>query len=278
MEKKKCSVLDFKRFKQEGIRFTETICYDYTMASMVDETSTEMILVGDSLGNIVTGYGGTVPVTMEEMIHHIKAVVKGAPHTFIVGDMPFGTYNASDEQAVINASRLMKEGGCDCIKLEGGVDMATRIRAIVKAGIPVIGHIGLTPQTAGALGGMKLQGKDSEYADRLVQDAQAVEAAGAFAIVLECMPTAVAHKITATLQIPTISTGAGRYCDCQSVNFYDITGLFGDFKPKFVKQYASARAILVKAVEDFHTETVDGSYPTSETSYNAVPEGYEEWR
>ena len=184
-DKKKCTVKDFQRYKEEGQKWTWTICYDYTFAGIVDESKTEMILVGDSLGNVITGDGSTIPVTLDIIIHHIRSVVKGAPNTFVVGDMPFGTYNVSNEQAVMTANRIMQEGGSDCVKLEGGAKMAPRIRAIVDAGIPVMAHIGLTPQSISQLGGFKVQGKDSSVADQLLADALAVEAAGAFAIVIK---------------------------------------------------------------------------------------------
>ena len=272
--KKKCSIQDFQRYKDEGQKWTWSICYDYTMASIIDESKTEMILVGDSLGNVIMGVGSTVPVTLDIMIHHIRAVVKGAPNTFIVGDMPFGTYNVSDEQAVATANRIMQEGGSDCVKLEGGANMAPRIKAIVNAGIPVLAHIGLTPQSISALGGFKVQGKDRSVADKLVADAVAVANAGAFAICLECMPSVVAKKIGETVKIPCIGIGAGPFCAGQELNLYDMTGLFGDFKPKFVKQYCHLRQPIVEALNQFYDETCANTFPTPEYSYNAQVEGY----
>jgi 3-methyl-2-oxobutanoate hydroxymethyltransferase len=272
--KKKLSVQEFQRYKDEGQKWTWSICYDYTMASIIDESKTEMILVGDSLGNVIMGAGSTIPVTLDIMIHHIKAVVKGAPNTFIVGDMPFGTYNVSNEQAVLTANRIMQEGGSDCVKLEGGVDMAERIAAIVKAGIPVLAHIGLTPQSISALGGFKVQGKDRNVADKLVEDAIAVANAGAFAICLECMPSVVAKKISETVKIPCVGIGAGPYCAGQELNLYDMTGLFGDFKPKFVKQYCHLRETIIDALNQFYDETCNGTFPKPEYSYNAQVEGY----
>ena len=276
--KKKLTIQDFQRYKEEGQLWTWSICYDYTMAGIIDESKTEMILVGDSLGNVITGYGSTVPVTLDEMIHHTKAVVKGAPNTFVVGDMPFGSYQASDEQAVISACKLMKESGCDCVKLEGGANMASRNKAIVDVGIPVMAHIGLTPQTASALGGNKLQGKAKESADKIFNDALAVQEAGAFAICLECMPSAVAHKICKTVKIPGCGIGAGPYCDGQELNLYDLTGMFNLFKPKFVKHFAELRQPMVDALNAFYDETIARTFPTPEYSYNTVPEGYEEWK
>ncbi len=274
--KKKLTVNDFRRYKEEGRMYTWIVCYDYTFAGIVDESKAEMILVGDSLGNVIMGEKTTLPVTMDDMIHHIRAVVKGAPNTFVVGDMPFGTYNISDEQAVENANRMMQLGGCDAVKLEGGRKVASRIRAIVDAGIPVVAHIGLTPQSISALGGYKVQGADKAVADGLVEDAVAVAEAGAFSICLECMPSVVAKKITGTLDIPTMGIGAGPYCDCQELNLYDLTGLFGDFRPKFVKHFASLRQQMVDALNEFYDESCAGTFPTPEYSYNAKVEGYEE--
>jgi 3-methyl-2-oxobutanoate hydroxymethyltransferase len=273
-DKKKCTTKDFLRYKQEGQKWTWTICYDYTFAGIVDESKTEMILVGDSLGNVITGDGSTIPVTLDIIIHHIRSVVKGAPNTFVVGDMPFGTYNVSNEQAIATANRIMQEGGSDCVKLEGGAKMAPRIRAIVDAGIPVMAHIGLTPQSISQLGGFKVQGKDSSVADQLLADALAVEEAGAFGICLECMPVGVAKKITETVKIPCCGIGAGIYCDGQELNMYDMTGLFKDLKPKFVKHYAELRQPMVDALNAFYEDTVNGTFPTPEYSYNAKVEGY----
>ena len=273
-DKKKCTTKDFLRYKQEGQKWTWTICYDYTFAGIVDESKTEMILVGDSLGNVITGDGSTIPVTLDIIIHHIRSVVKGAPNTFVVGDMPFGTYNVSNEQAIATANRIMQEGGSDCVKLEGGAKMAPRIKAIVDAGIPVMAHIGLTPQSISQLGGFKVQGKDSSVADALLADALAVEEAGAFGICLECMPVGVAKKITETVKIPCCGIGAGIYCDGQELNMYDMTGLFRDLKPKFVKHYAELRQPMVDALNAFYDDTVAGTFPTPEYSYNAKVEGY----
>jgi 3-methyl-2-oxobutanoate hydroxymethyltransferase len=272
--KRKLMVNDFTRYMEEGKKWTWGICYDYTMASIIDESKTEMILVGDSMGNVVLGLGSTIPVTVDMMVHHIKAVVKGAPNTFIVGDMPFASYNVSREQAVESANRIMKEGGCDCVKLEGGASMADKIAAIVGAGIPVVGHVGLTPQTVGALGGFKVQGATKAAADKIVADAKAVAEAGAFAICVECVPSVVAKKITETAGVPTLGIGAGPHCHCQELNLYDMCGLFGDFKPKFVKQYAQLRKTMVEALNQFYDETVDGTFPAPEYSYNVQVEDY----
>ncbi len=268
MSKKKMSIMDFKKFKQEGRKFSFVTAYDYTMASIVNESEVEIILVGDSLGMVMLGYDGTESVTMDDMVHHIKPVVKGAPDTWIIGDMPFGSYNVSDEEAVRNANRLIKETNCDCIKLEGGVEMLSRIKAIVGAGINVMGHIGLTPQTASALGGFKVQGGTPEGAKKLIEDAIALEKAGCFSMVLECVPSVVAKAVTEAVSIPILGIGAGPHVDCQVLVLQDMLGMFGAFKPKFVKRYAELRKDMVGALNTFHQETLDGAFPTPEFSFN----------
>jgi 3-methyl-2-oxobutanoate hydroxymethyltransferase len=275
MGKKKLTVSDFKKYKEEGRKFTHVTVYDYTMASIVNDSETEVVLVGDSLGMVMLGYGGTTGVTMDQMIHHIRPVVKGAPDTFVVGDMPFGSYNVSAADAVRNANRIMKEGGPDCVKLEGGADFADTVRAVVKAGIPVMGHIGLTPQTTSQLGGFKVQGGTPESAKKLIADAKALEDAGAFSLVVECVPSVVAKAIAQTLKIPVIGIGAGPHVDCQVLVLQDMLGMYGDFRPKFVKRYAELRTNIVEALNAFHRETADGSFPTPEYSFNAKVEGYE---
>ncbi len=275
LKKKKMTVLDFKKYKEEGRKFTYVTAYDYTMASIVNESKTEVILVGDSLGNTMLGYDGTTAVTMEEIIHHSKAVRRGAPDTFIVADMPFGSYQESIEQALHNAIRLYKETGCDCIKLEGGVEMAETIKAIVNIGVPVMGHIGLTPQTAGSLGGFKVQGGTPEGARKLVEDAKALEEAGAFSIVLECVPKGVAKAVTEACSVPILGIGAGPYVDCQVLVIHDMLDMYGDFKPKFVKQFAHLRRDMVNALNTFHEESLSGEFPSPEYSFNAKVEGFE---
>lgn len=271
--KKKLSVLDFKRFKSEGRKTTTVVAYDYAMAKLIDQSDIESILVGDSVAMIVQGLKGTISVTMDEMVYHTKCVVRGAPNTFIIGDMPFGSYHESVEQAVHNAVYLMKEGGCDCIKLEGGVEMVDTITAIVKAGIPVMGHIGLTPQTASSLGGFKVQGKDYESAKKLINDAKALEDAGVFMIGVECVPEVVGKAITEALQIPTQSIGAGKYCDSFGLLTYDLLGLYGDIRAKFVKMYANLGPVAVDALNNFHKEVTEGTYPSDEYSFHAdIPE------
>jgi len=272
--KKKMTVLDFQKNKDAGKKFTYVTAYDYTMASIVDESESEVILVGDSLGMVMLGYTSTTGVTMDDMVHHIRPVVKGAPNTFIVGDMPFGSYNVSCEQAIMNANRLMKETGCDCIKLEGGIEMADTIEAIVNAGIPVMGHIGLTPQTVSQLGGFKVQGGTPESAAKLIEDAKKIEKAGAFSIVLECVPSCVAKALTEAIKIPILGIGAGPDVDCQVLVTQDLLGMYNGFKPKFVKQYGQIRKEMIEALNDFHKETLDKSFPSPEFSFNVKIEGY----
>ena len=267
-EKQKMTIMDFKKFKEEGKKFAYVTAYDYTMASIVNDSDIEIILVGDSLGMIMLGYASTTPVTMEEMIHHIRPVVKGAPNTWIVGDMPFGSYHESDEQAVHNAVRLVKETGCDCVKLEGGVEMASRIKAIVNSGILVMGHIGLTPQTATAVGGFKVQGGTPESAKKLIEDAKILEECGAFSIVLECVPKGVAKVVRDSVKVPILGIGAGPDVDCQVLVTQDLLGMYDGFKPKFVKQYAQVRTLMVEALNKFHGEALSGEFPSEEFSFN----------
>lgn len=266
--KKKMTILDFQKYKDEGRKFTYVTAYDYTTASIVNDSDVDIILVGDSLGMIMLGYDSTVPVTMEDMLHHIRPVVKGAPQTFIVGDMPFGSYNASPEQAIMNASRMLKETMCDCVKLEGGVNMAPTIRAMVDAGIPVMGHIGMTPQTATSFGGFKVQGGTPESARKLIEDAKAIEAAGAFSIVLECVPSVVTAAMVREVRVPILGIGAGPGADCQVLVTQDLLDMYGDFKPKFVKQFAHIRQQMVAGLNLFHKEAIEGSFPSPEYSFN----------
>ncbi|KHS57125.1 3-methyl-2-oxobutanoate hydroxymethyltransferase [Terrisporobacter othiniensis] len=273
--KKKVSVLDMKKMKQEGKKFTMVTAYDYTSASIVDSSTAELILVGDSLGMVMLGYDSTTGVTMEEMIHHIRPVVKGAPNTFIVGDMPFGSYNVSVEEAIKNSNRIMKEAGCDCIKLEGGVEFADTIEAIVKAGIPVMAHLGLTPQTTAQLGGFKVQGKDLKTAQKLIKDIKAVAKAGAFAAVVECVPSKVAKLMSESVDIPIIGIGAGPDVDAQVLVTQDMMGMYDKFTPKFVKKYSNIRDIMIKAYDEFNEEVKEGSFPSPEYSFNINVEGIE---
>ena len=268
MAKKKMTVLDFKKFKEEGRKFAYVTAYDYTTASIVNESDVEVILVGDSLAMIMLGYNTTVGVTLDDMIHHIRPVVKGAPDTFVVGDMPFGSYQESPEQAIHSACRILMETNCDCVKLEGGAKMAPTIRRMVDVGIPVMGHIGMTPQSATSFGGFKVQGGTPESARQLILDAKALEEAGAFSIVLECVPSVVAKAVTEAVSIPVLGIGAGPYVDCQVLVTQDLLDMYGDFKPKFVKHFAHIREEMVKGLNLFHEETLSGAFPSPEYSFN----------
>ena len=268
MAKKKMTVLDFKKYKEEGRKFAYVTAYDYTTASIVDDSDVEVILVGDSLGMIMLGYSTTVGVTLDDMIHHIRPVVKGAPNTFVAGDMPFGSYQESPEQAIRSACRMLMETNCDCVKLEGGAVMAPTIRRMVDVGIPVMGHIGMTPQSATSFGGFKVQGGTPEGARKLIQDAKALEAAGVFSIVLECVPSVVAKAVTEAVSVPILGIGAGPHVDCQVLVTQDLLGMYGDFKPKFVKQFAHIREEMVRGLNQFHEETLSGAFPTPEFSFN----------
>lgn len=272
MGKVKMTIPQCREMKGKTKKFTMITAYDVLLASVIEKTPIEMILVGDSLGMTVLGYDSTVPVTMDDIIHHTKPVVRGAPNTFVVGDMPFGSYNTGVEDAIRNANRIMKEGGADAIKLEGGKNVAPIVAAMVNGGIPVMGHIGLTPQTAGQLGGFKVQGKDAEAAKQLLEDAKALEQAGAFAIVLECIPAPVAKLITEQLAIPTMGIGAGPHCDAQVLVTQDLLGMFDRFVPKMVKQYAQLNKQMVEALNSFYQETQDGVFPGPEHSFGMKEE------
>lgn len=272
MDKKKLTIPQFKELKQKNEKFSMITAYDYAFATLVDKAPIEMILVGDSLGMVVLGYDSTVPVTMEDMIHHIKPVVRGAKNTFIVGDMPFGSYNINVADAIRNANRIMQEGGADAVKLEGGSTVVDTVRALVDGGIPVMGHIGLTPQTASQLGGFKVQGKDADAAGKLVADALRLEEAGAFAIVLECVPAPVANMITEKLSIPAIGIGAGPGCDGQVLVIHDLLGLFDRFTPKFVKKYAQINQSILTALNQYAGEVAKGEFPGPEHSFGMKEE------
>lgn len=272
MAKQKVTIPALKEMKEQGKKIRMVTAYDYPTGILVDKTDIELILVGDSLGMVVLGYDGTVPVTMDEMIHHCKATVRGAKNTLIVGDLPFGSYNASISDAVYNATRMMKEGGADCIKLEGGLTVVETVRAIVNGGVPVMAHIGLTPQTASALGGFKVQGKDTAAAERMINEALKLEEAGAFAIVLEAIPAPLAEIITKKLTIPTIGIGAGVHCDGQVLVTHDLIGLFDRFVPKFVKQYANVSQDIVAAFNAYAEEVATGKFPGPEHSFTMKDE------
>ncbi len=272
MGKTKLTIPQFRQLKEQGKKFRMVTAYDYAFASLVDKTPIEMILVGDSLGMVVLGYDSTVPVTMEDMLHHIKPVVRGAKNTFIVGDLPFGSYNTSIPDAIRNANRIMQEGGADAVKLEGGSTVVNTVREMVNGGIPVMGHIGLTPQTATQLGGFKVQGKDAEAARKLVEDAQRLEEAGAFALVLECLPSPVAKMVSEKISIPTIGIGAGPHCDAQVLVIHDLLGLFDRFTPKFVKKYAEINKSIVNALNQYAEEVDTQAFPGPEHSFGMKEE------
>ena len=255
----KVTIQKLKEMKQKKERITMVTAYDYPSAVLVEKAGIDIILVGDSLSMVVLGNSGTVPLTTDEMIYHIRPVVKGAPTPMIVGDMVFGSYNESIEQAIHTANRMMKEGGCDVLKLEGA--RPDIVKAIVDAGIPVQGHIGLTPQTASMLGGFKVQGKSLEAADKLINDAMALEKAGAFSIVVECVPEELGRAVSEAVSIPIIGIGAGRYTDGQVLVFHDMLGLFDKFLPKFVKQYAKIGDDIVSALAAYRDEVRQGAFP-----------------
>lgn len=268
MQRKKVTIAELHEKKQMGKKITMMTAYDYPTAHLVDQTGIDTILVGDSLGMVMLGYDSTVPVTMEEMIHHCKAVSRGVKSSFIIGDMPFMSYQINVEQAVANAGRFLKEAGCDSVKIEGGSDMAPVVKAIVRAGVPVCGHVGLTPQTATMLSGFKVQAKDAESARKLLKSAKDLEEAGAFMIVMECIPDFVAEKITKELKIPTIGIGAGKSCDGQVLVYHDLVGLFERFTPKFVKQYIKLAPMIKEALIQYKREVEEGKFPGPEHTFS----------
>ena len=263
----KNTVSTLKQQKENGDKITMLTAYDYSTARLMEEAGINMILVGDSLGMVMLGYEDTIPVTMEDMIHHTRAVTRATKETFVVGDMPFMSYHVSIEQAVTNAGRLIKEGMCQAVKLEGGAKVCPQIRAIVDAQIPVCAHIGLTPQSVNAFGGFKVQGKTEEAARQLIEDAKAVEAAGAFMVVLECVPEKLAKIITETVSIPTIGIGAGNGCDGQVLVYQDMLNMYGGIKPKFVKQFANLGDVMREAFKEYSREVKEGSFPATEHTF-----------
>lgn len=258
--------------KVAGKAITMLTAYDFSMAKFLDDAEVDMLLVGDSLGNVVLGYDSTLPVTIEDMIHHGKAVCRGAKRAMVVVDMPFMSYQVSTEQAVTNAGRIMKETGAQAVKLEGGQEVADAVRAIVRAGIPVVGHLGLTPQSVHSLGGFKVQGKEEKGAQKLLDDAKHLEESGAFAVVLECVPALLAQKVTDSIVIPTIGIGAGIYCDGQVLVTNDLLGLFPGFTPKFVKQYANLHTQLAQAIAEYRKEVEERVFPGAEHSFKISDE------
>ena len=268
----KNSAVTFKNAKKNGEHLTMLTAYDYSTAKLMDETGINGILVGDSLGNVILGYEDTISVTMEDMIHHGAAVARGTKNALVVIDMPFMSYQTSVYDALVNAGRLMKEGRAGAVKLEGGKNVCPQIEAITKAGIPVMGHLGLTPQAINAFGGFKVQGKTQEAAEQLLEDALAVEKAGAFALVLECVPRKLADIITEKLTIPTIGIGAGNGCDGQILVYQDLLGMFSDFTPKFVKKYANVGEIMKDAFSAYIEDVKQGAFPEKKHEYDIADE------
>ncbi|SFP90474.1 3-methyl-2-oxobutanoate hydroxymethyltransferase [Lachnospiraceae bacterium XBB1006] len=268
----KNTVTTLRKQKKEKNKITMLTCYDYSTAKLIEEAGIETVLVGDSLGQVVLGYENTISVTMEDMIHHAAAVSRGLKDTFLIVDMPFMSYQTSEYDALCNAGRLMKEGHANAVKLEGGVTRKRAIKAIVEAGIPVCAHIGLTPQSVHAMGGFKVAGKTEEAAQRLIEDAKAVQEAGAFMVVLECVPAKLAEYITDLLEIPTIGIGSGAACDGQVLVYQDMLGMFDDFVPKFVKHFANVGTQMKEAFRAYSDEVKAGTFPTEAHTYKVKEE------
>lgn len=263
----KNTVVTFLEKKIKGEKISMLTAYDYSMAKLIDESGVNSILVGDSLGMVCLGYKDTLSVTMEDMIHHSKAVSRGAKNALVITDMPFMSYQTSVYDSVVNAGRLVKEGRADAVKLEGGLSVCPQIKAITEASIPVCAHLGLTPQSVNVFGGFKVQGRDEENAKRLIEEAKAVEKAGAFAVVLECVPQALASLISKEISIPTIGIGAGKGCDGQVLVYQDMLGLFSEFTPKFVKVYDELGNRMKNAFEKYVKEVEDGSFPEEKHTF-----------
>ena len=263
----KTTVADFLSMKKNGEKITMVTAYDYSTAKLIDNSGINSILVGDSLGMVMLGYTDTVSVTMEDMLHHVKAVSRGTENALVICDMPFMSYQTSVYDAVVNAGRLMKEGRAGAVKLEGGKEYAEHVRAIVNASIPVCGHIGMTPQSVNAFGGFKVQGKTEEAARKLIEDAIALQEAGAFAVVIECVPHKLAEYISEILSIPTIGIGAGNGCSGQVLVYQDMLGMYSDFTPKFVKKFANVGDVMTDAFKSYSDEVKTGQFPTEEHSF-----------
>ncbi|NLL19380.1 MAG: 3-methyl-2-oxobutanoate hydroxymethyltransferase [Clostridia bacterium] len=263
----KVTVATLREKKKRNEKITMVTAYDFPSAQMVEEAGLDTILVGDSLGMAVLGYETTLPVTMDEMIYHTKAVTRGAPNTFVVADMPFLSYHRSLEETITNAGRFLQEGGAKAVKLEGGKEQCQKIRTLVEIGIPVLGHIGLTPQSVHQLGGFKVQGKGAKQAQKLLEDAKSLEDAGAFAVVLECVPAPLAALITQAISIPTIGIGAGAGCDGQVLVWHDLLGMSSGTLPRFVKQYADLRRQIVKALGDYKNDVETSRFPEEKHSF-----------
>jgi len=270
-ESKKLTVPAIRARKNAGPKISAVTAYDATMARLLDEAGVDVILVGDSLGMVVQGLPNTLPVTVDEVCYHARAVARAIRRAHLVGDLPFMSYQASIEQALVSSGRLLKEGGCEAVKLEGGEALADTVRAIVRAGIPVMGHVGLTPQSVHAMGGFRVQGKGEDAAARIVADARAIEQAGAYSLVIEGVPADLAHRITDAVSIPTIGIGAGPECDGQVLVCYDLLGMVRDLKPKFVKRYAELGDAVVDATRAFVEEVRSGAFPAAEHSFGMAP-------
>ena len=275
MSRNKVTILSLQEKKQAGEPITMLTAYDYPTGLLVDRAGIDIILVGDSLAMVVLGMENTVSVTVDEMLHHCKAVARGAKNPLLVGDLPFMSYQVDPREAVRNAGRFLKEGGMDVVKLEGGCEVARTVKAIVDAGIPVMGHIGLTPQTISKLGGYRVQGKDVASAKAIIADAHALEEAGAFSLILEAIPSPLAELISEGLRIPTIGIGAGPHCDGQVLVTHDLIGLFDRFVPKFVKQYADTFSSTVEALEQYRDDVLEGAFPAAEHGYGMSEEALE---
>jgi len=266
---KRKSVTEITAMKAAGVKITMLTAYDASMAAMLADCGVDVLLVGDSLGMVVLGYDSTVPVTMDEMIHHAAAVRRGAPGAFVIVDMPFGSYQSDGRDAILNGVRLLKEAGCDAVKVEGGLEICTTVAGMVAAGIPVMGHIGLTPQTASQLGGYKVQGRDLESARKMMEAAKGLQEAGAFGLVLECIPEQLSRLITEALVIPTIGIGAGVHCDGQVLVTNDLLGMFEKFVPSFIKTYTSLSPLIRENVTRYAEEVRNGTFPDSAHSFSA---------
>lgn len=277
-ERKKVTLPDLFSKMQQGIPITMITCYDYPMAHLVEQAGIDIVLVGDSLGMTILGYDSTLPVTMDDMIRHAQAVRRGTPNSWLIGDMPFMSYQPSDELAVMNAGRFMAEAACDGVKLEGGREVLSRVRAIVNAGIPVMGHLGLTPQSASALGGFRLQGRTATQAKKIIDDAQALEDAGAMAILLELVPDQVCQLITERSGIPIISLGSGPHAHGQLLIFHDMFGLYPKFTPKMAKQYGDAGKLIREGLRQYVYEVTNHIFPEPERYFRMKEDAYQELR
>ncbi len=269
---KKFTVTSFQNAKKKGEKISMLTAYDFTTTQLLDEAGVDSILVGDSLGMTMLGYETTLEVTMEDMIHHTKAVVRGAKRALVIGDMPFLSYHVSVEDTIRNAGRFIKEAGAHAVKLEGGVEMVDKIKALVAAKIPVVGHIGLTPQSVNMFGGFKVQGKSAEQAQAIIDDARALEEAGVFAIVLECVPSELAKKITEVVNVPTIGIGAGKDCDGQVLVIQDVLGMYKGLQPKFVKRYKETGDDIIDATKAYIQEINEGVFPAKEHTFTIKEE------